>query len=564
MNVKVIVRSTVLAALAAACSPAQLKLAVQNLACSDLSDISVGTTPEVRLLVLYSENASLNTNDIESEIILAVEEMDLAFQSSGINARAVVAHMEKVSITDAGGETTLLSQLKAGTGGLERVTELRNAYHADVVGLIAEGINGKAFPMYVPTMNARDNAFFVAGRVAVGSTLTLAHEFGHLLGGVHQRPSPPPPDAPRYSYAFPMICLTCVVDGLTGWRTIMATNTSPQTTRIERYSNPDLQFGGTPLGASGNDPEPRDMRKTFTNTAPLAAYFRYTPVWFASAGGAGPWFEKRVTDESMTALAFADFDGDRETDAFMIDQATSTWRISRGASDAWEVLRVDPEKTPLAELQFADFNGDGQADVFRSDVGQQTWFVSWSGTSDWQVLQGPAASLAVPVKDLAFGSFDGDAKADVFRVDVSSRTWLVSAGGASAWTLLGATDPMRTQPIAELQLGDFDGDGVTDVFRSDVPSATWYWSKGGTSSWQPLNGPADDLAVPVDELGFGDFDGDGAMDVLVLNALAWSVAWRGAGLLEFLKVSCLRRNDVRLGDFDGDRVTDVIRAGIRP
>jgi hypothetical protein len=34
--------------------------------------------------------------------------------------------------------------------------------------------------------------------------------------------------------------------------------------------------------------------------------------------------------------------------------------------------------------------------------------------------------------------------------------------------------------------------------------------------------------------------------------------------LQLLKLSCARINNMALGDFDGDRSTDVLRAGIRP
>ena len=557
------------ASLLCGCTAAQIQSATMRLACSDLSHLSVGTTPEIRLLILYSEAAAAATNDIESEITLAVEEMNVALVRSGINVHAAVAHMEKVTVVDGGGEHTLLVALKAGTDGLSGAASLRVAHHADVVALIAEGVNGESFPMYVPRLKAASDAFLVAGRVPMGSVLTLAHEFGHLLGGVHQRPLPAPPDVPRYGYAFPASCVACLFETSPGnfvteyWHTIMHTNTSGST-RIERYSNPDALFHGHALGAPNSDPAPSDMRKTFSNTASLVSFFHITPVWYASAGAAGPWFEKRVADDLMSDIALADLDGDHETDAFKVDPATFTWFISRSGSRAWEVLRTDPNKTPLGELRFADFNGDGAADVFRSDVAQQTWLVSWSGISDWQVLQGPDARIAVPTAQLAFGNFDGNNKSDVFWADETNHKWYTSANGTDAPTMLGAVDPARTQQTGQLRLVDFDGDGFSDVFWADVANTTWLWSKRGNASWEVLNGPKPEFDVAVEDLGFGDFDGDGKTDVILLGGLGWGVWWRGVGPSDLLKVSCLRLGDVRIGDFDGDGVTDVLRYGIRP
>jgi len=545
-------------ALAAACAPVSVAPS-----CADLSDLRVGELPEVRLLVLYSEKAALNSGDIEGVIEAAVEEINVALRLSQVRLQVTLVHMARVALNDNQSNSALRGALTDGTGPLAVAHSLRDEHHADVVALIAEVAGGMGWPMTVPSPTHRDKAFLVAGRIGTGADLDLAHEVGHILGGVHHRPVALP-DQPRYRYAYPHICHGCVIDGLTGWRTIMATPTDPYTTRVEYFSNPQVAYGGSLTGVPSTGVDAEDNRKTLTNTASIAASFRITPVWFASAGASGPWFEKRAADEQLANLAFADLDGDGETDAFKVSTQAKKWYISRSASLFWEELNDDASGTALPDLRFADFDGDGAADVFRIDGTTGEWLVSWKGTSGWQVLNSTISTAGVPVTDLAFGYFDGDTKADVFRSDAPSGTWFISPAGQGPWQAVNGPASEFKSPVVDLGFGDFDGDGITDVFRSEVSSQRWFWSKGGSVSWEVLNGPHVDLAVPVAELLLGDFDGDGTTDVLRANGAGWAVAVAGKGPLGLVKLSCVTHVDMAVGDFDGDRSADIIRVGIRP
>jgi hypothetical protein len=535
-------------------------------ACNALTDLQV-LTPEIRLVVLYTKNAAAATWDIEGEITLAVEEMNAAFLRSGVDVRAEIAHMEVIDLPGdvATGVTVLASDLKTGTGPLAAAHALRTQWHGDVVVLVAvpAGGGGSTFTMKAPSLAFETEAFLVVDRSDMGSQLTLTHEMGHILGSAHQRPVSSVAQ-PKYGYAYPHVCTYCVLGALTGWRTIMAGNTAPWTTRVEYFSNPDVFLGAEPTGVSSLDPNAEDNRQTFSNTAPIVAAFRLTPSWIVSAGAASPWFEKRVADELLSDVAFADFDGNGETDAFKIDPLTRDWQIARGASRPWEFLNTDPTLTPLNELRFADFDGDGTADVFRSDVTAKTWFVSRGGTSAWQSWNGPSPDLAIPVAQLAFGQFEAGGGADVLWVDATTHQWFIVVGGTGLWVKVNGPNPALDVPMTDLRFGDFDGDGVTDVFRSDVATGTWFWSQSASSDWKPLNGPSPDLMAPVSSLAFGDFDGDKTTDVLVAQGVAWGASAGGSQNPKLIKMSCTAPGNVAVGDFDGDGTADVIRAGIRP
>lgn len=538
---------------------------IPDLSCSDLMDMSVAPVPEIRIVVLYSAKAAAATVDIEGEIRHSVLEANAVFARSDIPLRLALAHMESITLTNEAAVLTLVEDMINGVSPLQVAQTLRDRYHADIVALVPEAGAGAAIPMLVPGMKFSDSAYVVVGRYVMMSNLTLPHEIAHILGSNHHRDETSPAKLPAYRYAFPKRCPTC------GWRTIMAAPDLFLTVRIWHFSNPDVLYydpgipadPGNPTGEPITVAQPEDNRRALTNTGPIVSYFRMTPAWFASAGGASPWFDKRATDETMSQVRFADLDGDKSADAFMIDD-TGAWLISRSASGPWEPWRgVDPLTAPLEQLRFADFNGDGIDDVFYVDVGGGRWVVSHGGTTAWQTLNTSTGIMGFAVTDLAFGEFDGNPGADVFRSDAVNGAWYYSSGGQSGWTSLGLPDASRKIPTSQLRIGDFNADGTSDVFQSDIPAETWRWSRSGVGPWQVLLHDAE-TAVPVSGLLFGDFDGDKFTDVLKPTGQAWGVSWKGTAAPVLLKLSCAKVNDVALGDFDGDGTTDVIRAGIRP
>ena len=220
------------------------------------------------------------------------------------------------------------------------------------------------------------------------------------------------------------------------------------TVRIPYFSNPDIIFydpavpgdPGSPLGVPVTAANPEDNRQAFTNTAPIVSFFRTTPAWFASSQAKNPWIERRVADETMSDVRFADFDADGRTDAFMIG-SDGSWLVSWSASEPWELLRdVDPLHVPLEKMRFADFNADGRADVFYVDLTAGKWRVSHGATSAWQILNSNVGIAGIEVTDLLFGTFDDVAGDDVFRSNAGTGTWYYSSAGQSGVELTRSWD----------------------------------------------------------------------------------------------------------------------------
>jgi len=156
---------------------------------------------------------------------------------------------------------------------------------------------------------------------------------------------------------------------------------------------------------------------------------------------------------------------------------------------------------------------------------------------------------------LGVGDFDNDATDDLFLA--TGAAWYFSPGGAREWRFLSP----KTDTIDRLLLGDFDGDGRADVVA--IHNGHFVVSWGGISGWEVLNADPTGgrlLLLPsaVSAMAVGDFDGDGhSDDIFFADGVSWWISY--GGNTPFVKVndSSFRRADLRFGDFDGDKATDV-------
>jgi hypothetical protein len=253
--------------------------AARTLAADDGSVIDV--------LVVYTDDALAyyggNTSAVESMINLAVSETNAGYTNSGVDQRLYLVHTamvpyaeESINWSLPSGWSTVLAQLRATSDGyMDQVHTLRDTYCADEVVLIVNsgGYCGIGYLMQSVSHGFEDYAFAVVSRSCATGYYSFAHELGHNMGCHHDRANASGQGAFSYSYGYQ------APDEV--FRTIMAYNCSGGCPRVNYWSNPDVWYGGQPMGVVYTAPDSADNHLTLNNTALTVANFRTscsTPV----------------------------------------------------------------------------------------------------------------------------------------------------------------------------------------------------------------------------------------------------------------------------------------------
>jgi hypothetical protein len=259
------------------------------------ADASCGDDGPLAVLVLYTNvarQAAGGTAAMEAEVQLAVDTSNQVYANSGIGMRMRLVHTEEIAYNENGTFQNHLDRLESTTDGImDSVHALRNRYGADTVVLMVQDSDadqkqplcGLASQMTTLSDGFKTNAFAVVNRGCASGNFSFPHEVGHNLGADHDRANKGP--AQLYAYAF-------------GWqfngnpsgiryRTVMAYNGTPSSTRVGYFSNPNVMFDGTPTGVAPGQPNEADNALVLNNSALTAANWRRDTMW-VQFGYGGP------------------------------------------------------------------------------------------------------------------------------------------------------------------------------------------------------------------------------------------------------------------------------------
>ncbi len=208
---------------------------------------------KVRVIVAYTDSVAMQNFDPLSEIQLATDNMNNANQNSGVDHVVEIARVFRVSYTDSWDLDDDLDRFKdTGDGVMDEVHGLRDRYDADLCQLIVSGaLDGCGLADAIGS--SYSSAFCVSAYGCIAGNLTYAHEFGHLYNCRHDT----------------------YVDGSGGsnhghvdlpgmWRTVMAYNDECDDngfgcTRLQFWSNPDVNNAGSPTGVVGTSENAAQM-----------------------------------------------------------------------------------------------------------------------------------------------------------------------------------------------------------------------------------------------------------------------------------------------------------------
>jgi subtilisin-like proprotein convertase family protein len=276
------------------------------------------------------------------------------------------------------------------------------------------------------------------------------------------------------------------------------------------------------------------------------------------------------------------FTGDGQQDIIARVAETGQWwvGVSNGrtfTNELWATWAPNTATFQWQDVVVGDFNGDGKLDIAGRESGNGKWWVGLSTGHSFQTAFWTAWSPNIPGKfdwvNVMTGDFNGDGKTDIIGRVKETGAWYVNISTGAVfstqfWTAWSPDHP-GTFDWVDVQTGDFNGDGKTDIVGRILEYGQWWvnlstgisfrttywdaWSAGPNFTWV-------DVRV-------GDFNGDGLSDiigrrkqtgdwyvstsVLANGATSYATTWPVdvPGTTDWV--------DVVVGDFNGDGKTDL-------
>jgi hypothetical protein len=257
---------------------------------------------DIDVMVVYTAAARTGAggNDaMEATVYLAVAETNQSYLNSQITQRLRLAHFEEVSYTESGNINTDLTRLQDGADGfMDNVPTLRNTFAADNVVLITEnggGACGLGYMMETLSNGFESTAYVVVKRTCATGYYSFGHELGHNMGADHDAPNANSTGPYVYNRGF---VNTTPTSPATPWRTIMSYNGSPSSTRVQFWSNPNVNFPPSdPMGVNNAS----DNHQVLNNTALTVANFRCSSPAAGNVWMKDTWDDTGAEPDPLTA-----------------------------------------------------------------------------------------------------------------------------------------------------------------------------------------------------------------------------------------------------------------------
>jgi hypothetical protein len=259
------------------------------------------TNVTIDVMVVYTPVVAHASDDIVSEILLAVEETNTAYLHSGIYQQLRLVHTEQINYTESGSHFTDLKlltyskdQSQPQEGDLHKVHSLRNTYNADLVSLwVEKGDNytcGVSWLLLPESTQQEKFGFNVVERYCASApSYSFAHELGHNMGATHDKYATKYGIGGGITGAYDYSHGYVHIDGAANsWRTIMASDKQCldkgyECPRIPFFSNPNILYKGV---AIGDDSANNSL--TLNNAVMTVAEFRLSATQLAEKSNNSP------------------------------------------------------------------------------------------------------------------------------------------------------------------------------------------------------------------------------------------------------------------------------------
>jgi hypothetical protein len=235
-------------------------------------DVRADVPTMIDVLVAYTPSAVAQVPDMAALVQLAIDEANQSYVNSQINLRLRLVHTYQVTYSESGKSyDTIVADLAGKTdGSMDEIHQRRDQFGADLVALI---VNQTDYCGMADAIMATESTAFAAVHFNCATGYySFAHELGHLMGARHDPANDSSTTPFAYGHGFQQG---------TAWRTIMAYVCASSCPRLQYWSNPNVNYSGTPMGTATT----HNNARVLNATAPTIAAFRTA----AAAGGWHGW-----------------------------------------------------------------------------------------------------------------------------------------------------------------------------------------------------------------------------------------------------------------------------------
>ncbi len=307
----------------------------------------------IDVMIVYTHNVAAEWI-IDPLAQLAIDQTNDAYANSGIDQRLRLVHVALVSYAETGTIETDIQRLRdPDDGHMDDVHALRNEYGADCVSLWVENADhgGIAYLMQTVSPFFESSAFSVVQWQMGIEAYSFGHELGHNMSARHDRFVDNTDNSPfTYNHGY--------VNAEDQWRTIMAYNWECadlgfDCLRIPHWSNPDVEYGGDPMGVEEGQPNAADNRKTLNNTALTVANFRQQIV------PSGYWVGDHPTDDFSTIREALEANWVVDGDTIIVRDGTYTGADNKNLDFGGKAITLRSENGPSHCTIDCENNGRG-------------------------------------------------------------------------------------------------------------------------------------------------------------------------------------------------------------
>lgn len=260
----------------------------------------------IDVMVVYTDDARAaagGTDAMKATVYLAVAETNQTYLNSNVTQRIRLVHTEEVTYTEGAGISTYLTNLQSTDSIIDNVQTLRNTYAADNVVMIVEDASvacGLGYFMSTVSNAFEPYAYAVVARICATGYFSFGHELGHNMSADHDCANATSTGPYTYNRGW----VETTPSAGTPWRTVMAYNGTPSSTRVPYWSNPLVNYpvGLDPMGAAcPTPPYSANNRLVLNNTAATVANFRCSSPGRSDVWMKDTWNDTGAEPDPLTA-----------------------------------------------------------------------------------------------------------------------------------------------------------------------------------------------------------------------------------------------------------------------